>query len=111
MKRFAFLLVLLSVLALALTSCGGGASTKIDVKMDDFSFTPDQPVASKELSLSGDLEVNVDFANRETAQAVGRFENKRIEVELSRKLLDGKVKRLRIRWDALGKLVSQSRLD
>ena len=40
MKKHFVLFVLLIVFSVILSACGGGASTKIDVVMDDFSFTP-----------------------------------------------------------------------
>jgi hypothetical protein len=71
-------------------------------------FTPDQPVFSKELSQNGNLEIMADFANGESAIATGRYQDKHIEVELTRKFKDGKEKRLHILWDALGRLLSQA---
>jgi hypothetical protein len=72
------------------------------------TFIPDQPVVSNELSQKGSLEIMADFANGETATAIGRYEDNHIEVDLDRKLKDGKIRRLHIRWDALGKLLSQA---
>jgi hypothetical protein len=74
-------------------------------------FTPDQPVLSGELSLTGDLEFNAGLANRHTALAVGRFENKMIDVILTDKDQDDRSRRFHIKWDAGGTPVLQERSD
>ncbi|MEO7425681.1 MAG: hypothetical protein ABI036_10870 [Fibrobacteria bacterium] len=74
-------------------------------------FTPDQPVLSGELSITGDLELNAGLANRHTALAVGRFENKMIDVILTDKDQDDRSRRFHIKWDSNGTPVLQERSD
>lgn len=76
-----------------------------------FVFTPDKPVLSQELSLTGDLELNAGFANQHTALAVGRFENKLIDVIATDKDKDGHSRRFHLKWDATGTPVLQERSD
>ncbi len=85
--------------------------TKDTLTTSKFIFTPDNPVPSKELSITGDLEWNTGFANGHTGLAVGRFENKLIDVILTDKDKVGKSRRFHIKWDANGKPLQQERSD
>lgn len=82
-----------------------------DLATTTFVFTPDAPVPSQELSIAGDLEFTADFGSGHTAEAVGRFEDKIIEVVLEDFRADGKTRRFRINWDALGNVIMQSALE
>jgi hypothetical protein len=76
-----------------------------------FTFTPDDPVPAKELSITGALLFEYDFANGRSGTAKGRFENKIIGVELTETDPKGVARRFRIDWDAAGKLLKQTRID
>ncbi|MDB5047069.1 MAG: hypothetical protein JWO30_140 [Fibrobacteres bacterium] len=74
-------------------------------------FTPDNPVPSKELSITGDLELSASFANGHAGEAAGRFENKLIDVILTDKAPDGILHRFHVKWDAAGNVVKQEHSD
>ncbi|GEM_PF-2563662 len=76
-----------------------------------FTLTPDQPVFSKNLDITGDLSVDLGFPDGATGIAVGRFQDKHIDVDFTRRSREGKERRFHIRWDAFGKILSQIRLD
>ncbi|MDB5102753.1 MAG: hypothetical protein JWP91_442 [Fibrobacteres bacterium] len=82
-----------------------------DLATTKFVFTPDAPVASRELSITGGLELTADFGSGHTAEAMGRYENKVIDVVLNDFRPDGKKRRFRIDWDALGKVLKQTVLE
>jgi hypothetical protein len=84
---------------------------KDSLAVTQLTFTPDQPVATGELATAGDLQVDADFSDGETGSGHGRFQDKRIDIDLTRKLRDGKERHYHVLWDALGKLLSQIRLD
>jgi hypothetical protein len=74
-------------------------------------FTPDAPVPSKELSITGALELDASLANGHSATATGRFQDKIIDVVLDDKAADGALRRFHIQWNALGKLLKQEKAD
>ncbi len=71
------------------------------------SFKPDQPIVSNELSWTGDVQANINFANGEEGKITGRFQDKKIDVDLVRTRTDGQIRKHHIKWDYLGKLISQ----
>ncbi|MDQ3001232.1 MAG: hypothetical protein M3Y08_08230 [Fibrobacterota bacterium] len=73
-----------------------------------FTFIPDSLVPTKELSITGALVFEYDFANGRSGTAKGRFENKVIGVELTESDAKGVARRFRIEWDALGKLIKRT---
>lgn len=73
-----------------------------------FTFIPDRAVPAKELSITGALVFDYDFANGRSGTAKGRFENKVIDVELTETDGKGVTRRFRIERDALGKLIQGS---
>lgn len=85
--------------------------SKDSLTTTSFSFTPDQPVLSKSLDITGDLSMDIGYANGGTGIAAGRFQDKHIDVDLTRKSREGKERRFHFRWDAVGKLLSQAHLD
>lgn len=76
-----------------------------------FVFTPDKPVLSKELSISGTLTLNADLADGHSAVAEGTFKDKVIDAEVTSTGKDGKKRRYHVRWSQLGAVLQQSRLD
>jgi hypothetical protein len=82
-----------------------------DLAATRFVFTPDAPVPSRELAISGGLEFTADFGSGHTAEATGRFENKVIDVVLNDFRPDGKKRKFRINWDAVGNVISQTVLE
>ena len=66
MKAYFVLITLIVGLSLILTACGGGASTKIDVALDDFSYTPDQ----FEVAAGKDIMVTVTNKGKEKHEFV-----------------------------------------
>ena len=82
-----------------------------DLTTTKFVFTPDAPVPSRELSIAGDLEFTADFGSGHTTEAMGRYENKIIDVVLNDFRPDGKKRKFRVNWDALGKVLKQTVLE
>jgi hypothetical protein len=82
-----------------------------DLATTKLVFTPDQAVAANELSITGALQLSVDFGNGRTGEAEGRFENKIIDVVLNDFRADGKKRKFRINWDAFGKVLKQVALE
>ena len=82
-----------------------------DLTTTKFVFTPDAPVPSQEASTAGDLEFTADFGAGHTVEAAGRFENNVIDVVLNDFRPDGKERRFRVNWDAVGKVLKQSVLE
>jgi hypothetical protein len=76
-----------------------------------FVFTPDKPVPSKELSISGDLELNAGFTDGRDDTALGRFENNIIDVLLTDTPKAGKPRQFHIKWNAAGEPISQEHAD
>jgi hypothetical protein len=82
-----------------------------DLATTRFVFMPDSPVPSKELSITGDLELTADFGAGHSAEATGRYENKVIDVVLNDFRPDGKKRMFRVGWDAMGKVIKESILE
>ena len=71
------------------------------------SFKPDQPIISNELSWNGEMQADINFVNGDSGKLTGRFQDKIIDAELVRTKKDGQIRKHRIKWDYLGKLISQ----
>ena len=80
-----------------------------DVVRSQFHFVPDAPVPSKELSIIGGLEAELDFSgNRTGILSQGRFDaNKHIDGILAIKNPDGTEKHFDVQWDSQGKTLKK----
>jgi plastocyanin len=62
MKKYFIGCVVFVLLSMVLTSCGGGGATKIDVTLDDHSFSPD------EVSIAAGEEITITVTNKGTEE-------------------------------------------
>lgn len=76
------------------------------------TFTPDEPLTSGNLVLTGAILIEAEFADGTTGSAAGFVKDKRIEVDLTELKAGLKLRRFRVSWDAAadGKVLSQERL-
>ncbi|MEO6096796.1 MAG: hypothetical protein ABIW76_14290 [Fibrobacteria bacterium] len=82
-----------------------------DLATTKLVFTPDRIVAASELSITGSLQLSVDFGGGRTGEAEGRFENKLIDVVLNDLRADGKRKKIHLIWDVSGTRLKQEAVE
>ena len=73
-------------------------------------FTPDAPLLSRNLDLSGEVEVEIDFADGSTGTVTGIFRDKRIEATFIEKLTGGQKRRFRVHYDSRGLILLREML-
>ena len=88
-----------------------GAFRKGRITATRFTFTPDEPVTSGTLTVKGAVQIEAEFADGTAGSATGRFQDRRIEVELEEKKDGLRLRRFRIHWNAAdGGILLQEKL-